>query len=364
LAAGEDSLADTVLSRQLATVNTDSARARLFTAALADYLTASPARVGAAQGLLDRAQRLGISSAGRERLWVQLHRALLDFWEQTRPDAPERAQEADSILEFVRGGHAGHLSDQERQQVVRQCYQALMSVAYLTHPAAPDSVLIQLAQHAQDDLVRVGGSNWRDATLPHIVRRFAPEGAVVLSEAARRPAPVVAQVLLPADADTTLEPGIIAVRYQPIPRCLVDYEALLYNSVCTTLMTQLQHWQETYAPRLRITFATPSFGHAVYSGPLSPQEEAQRIAWYVRDYWHIPATVALLAPLSPKDWELGAGTTSKLEITDGAGRVIYRGKLTEHGMRQADPRPFLSALLAHADGAVHSNPVQPPAVSP
>lgn len=408
LAAGKDSLAESVLDRQVVAATTDSARVRLFAAALADYLAASPARVDAARALLVRAQRPGgVNAANIGRLWVQLHLALLDFWERTRPDAPERAQAADSILTFVREGHATSLLGKERQEAVMQCYQVLMSVAYLIHPDAPDSALLQLAQHAKDDLswippdttwydpnwkpgsashrasadvpaqgrsakamraagykALVSGINWHDVPLPRIVSEFAPEGAVVLSDSARRPEPVVARVLLPADADTTLKPEMIAVRYQPIPSCLVNYDAPLYDLACTMPMTQLQRWRETYGSRLRLTVVAPSFGHAVYSGPLSPQQEAQRIAWYVRDYWHIPATVALRAPLSPEELQRGAGRASTLEITDGVGRVIYRGPLTKAGMRQVDRVPFLSALLAHANGAIPSDSSTSPRAVP
>jgi hypothetical protein len=88
-------------------------------------------------------------------------------------------------------------------------------------------------------------------------------------------------------------------------------------------------------------------GHALYAGPQTPAEEAYTIAWYVRDYWHLPAAVALLPSRTPAEQPWQSDTSEpELEVIDEAGRVLYRGDVLEAGT-QDEIAPLLLAVLAH-----------------
>jgi hypothetical protein len=396
LAANDDSLATAMLTRWLTTAQTDSQHTRILMAALNGYLTATPARIGAARALVAGAvgtNPTGTSpsapnpSAGRARLWLELHLALLTFWASERPDAPERAEEADSMLHFVRTGQAAGLSGVEQQLVVSKCYTALMSVASLRHIRAPDSVLMALAQRAKTDLDAISPDTvWysatpkgnlprgsriapagrsaaamraagyvmqteqiekRDATVAKIARDLAPAG-VMLGDSARRSQPLHAQLWLPTGAGTVrVSPGTLELRYRLTKGCVTSYSEPLWTEGCSAPLAQLQQWQHTYGSRLRLTVVTPLYGHTLYAGPQAPAEEAQTVGWYVRDFWHLPATVALLPRASEtmQRQEQRQLPPPALEVIDDAGHVLYRGAMLES--RSDDNTPFLSALFAH-----------------
>jgi hypothetical protein len=354
LAAGEDSVANVVLERQLAAAPADSQRTRVLLAALNAYLAATPARVDAARALVARASGPGPASAGASgaaRLWLDLHLTLLNFWALERPDAPERMQLADSILQFMRDSRAVGITGAEQQFLVGESYRALMSVAYLTHVDAPDSVLLHLAQQAKVDLSRIPRDSQdrsrKAQTLLKIVNEFAPAGSVVLSDSARLNRSLNAQLWLPPGADTVRAvPGTLSLRYHLHPRCILNYEAPLWDPVCSTPLAQLQQWQQAYGSKLRMTIVASGHGHALYAGPQTPAEEAKTIAWYVRDYWHLPAVIALLPQMTKEEEQRQRNMPhSVLEVIDGAGRVLYRGEMMEDGM--PDNSFFLTALMAH-----------------
>jgi hypothetical protein len=399
LAAGEDSLANAVLSRQLAVAPTDSQRTWVLAAALDAYLAATPARIDAAHMLVTRDSGVGPTDRAA-RFWLKLHLALLNFWGMEHPDAFERVQMADSILRFVRDNQAVGLTAEEKQFLVGESYRALMSVAYLTHVSAPDSALLQLAQQAKDDLTRippdtvwynpryspqkdgpggpdirpagrsaaalreagyktrVAGRDWHTTMLPELVREFAPSGSVVIGDSVRHSRPLHALLWLPPGTDTAHNPsGTLEVRYRLTDACLSEYTAPLWDVSCSTPLLQLQQWLKIYGAQLHLTAVSMVHGHALYAGPQTPLQEAQTIAWYVRDYWHLPARVALLPPPSAKERRQHASVPA-FEVIDDAGQVIYRGSIIGEGMQ--NDIPFLNALLMHALAPVPPASESPP----
>lgn len=352
LAAGEDSLADVVLGRRIATAPADSQRTQVLLGSLNAYLRAAPARVDAARALVARASKPGAAGAdasGAARLWLDLQLTLLSFWASERPDAPERTQVADSILRFVRDNRAVGISTAQKHFLVSESYRALMSVAYLTHVESPDSALLAIARQAQADL---GGNpaasqTQNTDTLRKIVRAFAPDGSVVVSDSERVSRSLGAQLWIPPGADTAAAaPGTVSLRYHLSPVCVTNYEAPSWNPICSAPLVQLQQWQQAYGSKLQLTMVASAQGHALYSGPQTPAEEAKTIAWYVRDYWHFPAAVALLPQMTMEEQRRQTTPYPFLEVIDDRGRVLYHGGMMEKD--KPDNSAFLTTLIAHA----------------
>lgn len=387
LAEREDALADTILTRELTSVSTDSQRTQIFTMALNQYLAASPARIDAAKALIARAS--GGPPVRGAQLWLMLHRALLTFWASERPDAPERAETADSIIQFIRNGRASGIANREKQFLVQDSYRALMSVAYLTHVDTPDSVLLRIAGQARTDLsripldtlwynpkdlrggnpevdadpagrsasamreagyaMRVAGRDWRAVSSAELVQALSPAGSVVSNDATRQNHPPRAQLWVPAGADTLHPPaGGVTLRYHLNDNCRIDVAALKYPDVCSAPLAQLQQWEQTYGPKIQLTIVTPLQGHALYAGIQTPVQEAETMAWYIHEYWHLHAALALL-PLASGDAQ--QRQDPRLEIIGPSGRVIYQGAMMEDAQKQDgmfDNAPFLTALLVHA----------------
>lgn len=377
LFAQQDSIAHAILIRQLAAVSTDSARTRLLQTALDTYLAAAPARVAAAESLIGRVDAPGHSADGA-RLWLQLHDYLLAFWRQRLDEVPLQ-QEAEQIIGFVHAGRAAVLPASAWRTPLMDAYQALMTLAYVAHPDAPDTGMLAVAQRAKDDLgripldtvvlhgakqlhppriIRVGrdtvqllGEMWQAMSLQQVMERLRPDGSLTLSDSSRHQPPIQAAFWFPVGPDTLRPlPGVVSLEYDIPAGCLTDYEMPLWGQeACAAPMVQLQQWQQAYGVAgLRITVVSALHGHALYSGPESPAEEAHAIAWYVRDYWHLPVTVAVRA--APIFYTGGWSDVEKYHVvvTDRAGQAVY--ERTYNGASNefvGDAGPFITALLVH-----------------
>lgn len=390
LTAGEDALADTIVAQRLMRASTDSQRTKVFVAALNGYLAATPARIDAARALITRAAQTD-NPGETAQLWLQLQIALLNFWALARPDAPERAQFADSILSFVHAGRATGVAGGEQQSAVGDAYRALMSITYLKHANAPDSAVLRLVQQARNDLSRIRpdtvwydprsspqvntpnkptvvpagrsaadmhaagytmqviGRDWATVPLPALLRLIAPAG-VLVGDSSRRNLPLNAVWSSPVSADTIGDTStVLTLRYWLPDACLAAYVPPLSNAGCSVPLSQLQQWSHLYGHRLSLTVVARLHGHALYAGPQPIDAEAQTIVWYVREYWHIPATVAVLGRLTAEAQTNEDDISDpRLEIINKMGQVLYRGDMIGDHKGNDLVTPFLNTLLVHA----------------
>jgi hypothetical protein len=149
----------------------------------------------------------------------------------------------------------------------------------------------------------------------------------------------------PAGGDTALFPrGKVSLLVYVPHWCFMNTEHLWGNRCMPPLVTRLQRWRAQYgAAGLVITVMARESGQALMNGPLTPSQEADTLAWYLRDYLRAPATVVLkghpaiqpgaradqnatVVGLSYRDWREGNETPIALELRDRTGQLVYTGE--------------------------------------
>jgi hypothetical protein len=190
----------------------------------------------------------------------------------------------------------------------------ILEVAFFVQP---DSVLIH-AQQAKTDLkrfpvARLGHSDWPPGVpwvalqafdfaratpvqVRNILLPFNPDQYADLKELP----PVNARYWFPSRPKIWPPQGQISLVFYGggIMECArSDYNLLVWPTRpgCVLWQTSLQDWTKLYGNRgFSLIIVERTEGHAVRSGPLTPDEEADSLDWYYRTYLHLPATLAVV----------------------------------------------------------------------
>jgi hypothetical protein len=308
----DDSLLHAVFQRRLAMTHDSNA---VIQATIGAYLTADPARLAAADSLIAQ-----IDARGSAALVVRLvaHGQRLVFLQRYMDQALARA-EAERIIALAHEGNADEVTQSAGFDVWMAAYRTLMNIAFVQHP---DSMLA-IAHRAVQDFRR--SPIWVENTANKIhsdvdsVMLLALKSAEWNDSAGKPNVPLQADYWIPSKPT----PEALNLEISISANCLVFIGIENYNEQeCSDQMEQLQQWQQRYgAVGLHITVIALLHGGAFYSDTLSPPDEARTIAWYVRDYWRLPVSVAMVNAKMPEEerqyWQWFNYTIVRLTNQDG-----------------------------------------------
>ena len=303
LQAGDNSLAQAVMRRQLTLAANPAERGTVLMAAIGGYLAAEPARVSAAEALAMQVDALGPTMQG---VRLAVHDSLLRFAESSY-DTVYMRQEAERIIAL------GHdiPTDYHRYAYdpVVDAYQALLEITFVAHPDA----LPALAARAKQDLSRFpagrrfpSDSSWdeqipdyKTASLDAVLHTLAPPG---LEEAIQgeAPAPLQASYWFPAKP-AHWPPGtgpVSLVVYGGHGACFGGIVGVSASNACgwgnlgAGVQTALAHYAALGFP---ITIVVETWRNALGQLPASVNANADTLRWYYRDHLKLPVTVAVVA---------------------------------------------------------------------
>ena len=381
LQAGNDTLAEAVMRRQLALAASPTERGTVLMTAIGGYLTAEPARVSAVEAIVAQVDALGPTMQG---VRLAVHDSLLRFAESSY-DTVYMRQEAERIIAL------GHDIPTDYHQYaydpVVDAYRALLEITFVAHPDA----LPALAARAKEDLSRFpagrrfpSDASWTEqipdyktASLDAVSRWLAP---AELQEAIQgqmpSPPPLQASYWFPA-RPAHWPPGtgsISLVVYSGHGPCLGgitgggSYNACGWNNVGAGVHTALARYAALGLP---ITIVVETWRNALGQLPASVVTNADTLRWFYRDHLKLPVTVAVVADslqelptpdgrLFPCDadgsvvcWDRSANAQRYLSLSRPVLLLGKRGELLYSGALQwADGQsrafsPLFDALLRH-----------------
>jgi hypothetical protein len=191
-----------------------------------------------------------------------------------------------------------------------RAYMALGEIAYVE---APDSVPAVMTR-AKEDLGRFPPATEWSAGPPHSLIEEVPFKTVSLTRVrdvllpfnanqyAGHPLPPVDATYWFPKAPSTWPPGgnaasLVVYGGFLLGNCLRSDASLLIFTLrheCLALRTLIPSWIHQYAGQFSVTLVAQTQGHAVRSGVLPPQVEADSIAWYLRRYLGLSVTVGVV----------------------------------------------------------------------
>ena len=364
---GDSRLARAVINRRVALASTAAARDTVLQTAITWYLAATPARVSAAESTVAQVDAFGRESQSLSWRLVA-HRQLLEFAEQTF-EWSLMQREAEQILTLSHQMTDATAATAEPD--VERAYGALALVDVAEHP---DS-LHALAQQARQTLHHARGKGlyrtYADAPVDTVLDWLvpAPLRAVTLGQHADSGPmfpPLTATYWFPARPDHW-PPGagpvsvIVDAAYataQGIVRddCLDDDKTILsaWAGQCYgDLVRSVRKWTEQYGSKLAITIVIPTRGRVLRSLLMPPASEADTLAWYFRDYLHLPVTVAVVEAAvrqqpppnsyltytdtalgfksycdNPYVYQQGSESIGEVRLVTRTGHLLYAGDLS------------------------------------
>lgn len=363
LLAGDDSLAQAIVARRVATAS-PKGRDTVWLQTLRVYLgepvdglnSAEPARPGLAQALVAQIDRqgdaqarldahtalIGYATRVKDLAWAfreahQLQPLLLQSFQTISADSIRRLMRADSLQEGNEGQYHLWNAAVEAGWNVYGAYSGLARLAYFE---APDSlrVVAELVRQAHQaataqfssavdsvsNALCVGYPKLRLACRTASVAQTQAdiEGTVLRNmsgfwggfeeKAGRQATPLRAAFLFPAtgrgtaptavrDTLVTFAQGKVTLLLVPNAACQTEYTYLLSFPVCRNLVQAVQRWVRQFgASHVSIVLLAYEYGGSTFlSGAKSPAEEAERIRWYFQVFHGLPVTVAVQEPNRP-----------------------------------------------------------------
>jgi hypothetical protein len=302
LMQGNDTLANAVLHRQLSAATTPDTQEAVLADAVWRYLTAEPARVAAAEVACAVAD--SIAKKHQENS-LPVHDTLLSYARRTF-NRPLIRRVANRIIDM---GHVVPFAKiQYQYQPLVAAYSALLEVAFFE---SPDS-LTAITQRAKADLSRFPpgrqfppgygyagwAANYKKATIEEIKNGLLGFDPGTRAGGAELP-PIEAAYWFPAKVPAWPPRGHVSLLIydRSVPGCVRgDMNILIYPlHGCGMIHTYLPQWTAQYGSAgFDLTMIVNTKGYAVRSIALSPAAEADTIAWYLRTYRKLPATVAVV----------------------------------------------------------------------
>jgi hypothetical protein len=305
LRADADSVAQAVVTRQLAVATDVAAQTDVLQAAVDGYLEAQPTRWAAATAAAAQIDASKVTAAKKLKAHWSLLTYAVNHW-----DVPMVKAEAERLITI--GQKAPMAEVQYAWEPILRAYAALGSVAYVE---APDSVMAVMAR-AKADLGRYPpASEWPDGIPYSLIMRTQFKSISVeqvrnvllpfnAKQYAGRPVPpVTASYWFPKPPDRW-PPGngrvsLIDYGGALMGRCSRDDAGVLLFPIsrsigCRPLYTWLPLWTRRYGEQLDITLVSPDEGDAVRSITLSPAAEADSVRWFYQEHLKLPVRVGVV----------------------------------------------------------------------
>jgi hypothetical protein len=296
LMAGHDSLARTVLLRQLAEAKDSAQRQKVLADAVDGYVKAEPARLADATWAADKADSFALAEHANS---LPVHLPLL-YSASLAFDQPRLRAEARRILAL--GKQLDFHAIRYEDVPLIMAWMEVCKVAFVEHP---DSVLA-LVQQAKTDLSRFP----LGPTFPPGIT-WTPWQAFDFAHAS---IPRVRNFMLPFNPDRyqgpNAFPAIDAQYWFPsAPKLWPPHGAVtlvLYDfgcvrgpvveprfgpqNVCALFNSTIPEWQAKYGSQFELTVVEVTAGHVLRGNVLTSAQEADSIAWYYRTYKKDSAT--------------------------------------------------------------------------
>lgn len=359
---GNDSLAQTVLTRRLAVAPTDSARRQVFLETLDVYLQAEPARIQAADALVARMDALGRPALVAR---TDAHARLLHFGE-AHMDRAQMRREGERVIALVHDMTPAEVTQFGGNAVVTT-FEDLMAIARVDHP---DSIPM-VAQRFQQEVRRPSWTEFlkkpefQGIEFAMLDSAISYLGGGPVNSGAPTPR-VQAEFWFPAGDTVQPAPGYVSLIVNSVRggNCLYSLDQNFGSDYCNDggRIALLRRWLRQYrATGLRVTVVVPDYGYVLMRGPEPPATVAQVFKKYFLDYLRLPVTLAVQTPAvainvpAPDgrvffDWmaltkqyqpasKKGSRSDPAIVVLTGRdGRMLYKGKALDD--------PVLEALLA------------------
>ena len=352
LLANNDTLAQRALAHYVALQSTDSAKIRVMLDAVERYLEAEPARVTAAESLasqLDHLHPMNVAAS------ILAHVRLLHYGEYSL-DRVRMRHEAEWIIQHTHMLTARQYVEYRWDEYVDpfaaygDSWSARMRLALIEQPSA----MPEVAKQAQQDYQRLGVQgvirklpNFADAYAADSKKMTMPIDNLVTvllrsnGNLSHKPAPQLhASYWFPSTSDTVQPRSGIPTLIVYLRRCyFANGDLYGLNEDLTVPIEWIQQLRRRYRPdQLAIVVVAATWGHALFNGPQAASDEARDIAWYVRDYWHLPVTVAVQQrpftvdppPVSEREYarsEYEKTYGDDMVLISRDGTVSYQGNL-------------------------------------
>jgi hypothetical protein len=307
MVAQRDSLVAALISQRLRRAKTPVQVDSVVHDAVALYLAAQPARLGAAESLVAQLKTRG---PAYRLARMAGHKQLMDYYDL----AGERDRGNNDAEQIVVLGRTLTANDESRgRPFVRAAIRHLVEAKSRSEPGSIPA-LVQLARHEWSSPYwrpqkNDGMADWIDTTMSDsavCMRITGTRDCNVLAKDAGTPFPYLqGDYVFPLHPGETGQPtpGGVTMVVRLVTRGNTRLGWPTQEAEFELAAGMLRRLMARYGPeKLKLTVVAVTSGWTSIDGVVPAQQEAERLRWFIQDYAHLPATVIVQTAQRHDQW--------------------------------------------------------------